>query len=136
MGYRSDVSITCDNSAFSELIKRLKKDKVNMDYFDISKPWDGLWLITVDNIKWYSYDGIQTTIEDWMNDCIESSEPLSEGRFHGQIHHIRIGEDYDDVEENYYGDWLDDGMYVERYTARPEGGPRVTIVCPWGYDLG
>ena len=78
---------------------------------------------------------LHTTIENWMNDCIESSEPLSEGQFHGKIHHIRIGEDYDDIEDNYYGDWLDDGMYVERYTARPEGGPCVTIVCPWGYGL-
>lgn len=136
MGYRSDVSITCDKPAFTELIKRLKKDKVSLEGFQISKVSSNLWLITIDSVKWYGYDGIQTTIQRWMDNCACQTDKLSGEAFHGSVHFIRIGEDIDDLEDAYFGDWLEDGVYVERYIVTPEDGAHVSIMCPWGYQDG
>jgi len=134
MGYRSDVAIACDRPAFYELIKRLKGNRVSLDYFDVTKPCENLWLISIESVKWYRYAGIQQVIEDWVGDCIASDEEEHDNFFHGGIHFIRVGDDQDDIEDRYEGDWIDDGMYIERFISKPLDGDLVTVMCPWGYE--
>ena len=137
MGYRSDVSITCNKAALKELFKRLKKEKINADFFDIGtvNGYEDQYILNVDSVKWYSGFPVVDLFEKWRSDCMPDDEELSGDQFHGFIHFIRIGEDYDDIEDDTDGEWQEDDLYVQRYIDRPDY-EYVNIIYPASYKPG
>ena len=116
MGYRSDVAYCmafadeAKRDAFHELV-RLRKDVMSKELeqfcaIDEAMPWI---TASIKDVKWYdSFEDVRAH-EDMLELCVECG---------GSYKFVRIGEEYDDLDEREGGDgdvdvpW--DAFYVER----------------------
>lgn len=111
MGYRSDVGIKCGENAYKMFEPVIKGDGFNnwfipnTVYKDSNNNYTFIW----EWVKWYDeFDEVQNIehVMDMLDDIADYDNDKGYG-----YHFIRIGEEYDDIEER-YTDYLD--FYVTR----------------------
>ena len=109
MGYRSDVAAVfyaADEKDFP-VIKLWLDENFPMDTFSHAVRWfDRGMAFYEDNVKWYDdYEEVKA-FNEAMGKFIEMFyNDLSVGVVKGAFEIMRVGENYDDVECDYYGDY-------------------------------
>ena len=104
MGYRSEVVLAVDKKLMPEFLAHLATsdeaktmvfadhDHLDQDYCD-----EGHLLVTWNGIKWYESYPEVNVIEKFISEMDEDEDKSEMFKF------VRIGEDYDDVEDRGYG---------------------------------
>ena len=117
MGYRSEIGILItipEETNSDELISKIK-DLWGDDFYDcfsVKKFSEGKYNFLTFHSNWIKWYGTYTCVMNVEN-FIENWEDNYKT---GGIHFIRIGEDYDDFEEKYYGTpekYIDCVRYLE-----------------------
>ena len=120
MGYRSDISILItlpEKVSAEEVIDKFRKawDRQEADfdkYFEINQNVNGCVFLGISDVKWYEY-----TFEEVTN-VMELVRHWDEHYESGGVHYIRLGEDYEDIEEIVSGD-CEEYLSLVRYVALP-----------------
>lgn len=114
MGYRSEVAIVCDKDTFERIYETASTDKFAPD--SIARDLRGNYKLDWSYVKWYEdYDEVQH-IRDILINIDETSERFA--------CFYRIGEDYDDIEVEDFGNrelsfdyWLDLRIKIGGFTG-------------------
>lgn len=104
MGYRSDIGMLItlpENVSAKEIVDRFRKAWGEKDFetdFEVDEDVRGCVFLHIDDVKWYEnfyeeVDNVMEIVNNW-EDTYKT----------GGIHFVRIGEEYDDVEEIVKGD--------------------------------
>lgn len=112
MGYRSDIRIVTSKEGFeklSEFVKNYLKEN-NEDYnlleeCDIKQEGKKQCYFGWDSVKWYEHD-----YKD-VDAIMEGLSHLGENEY--SYRYMRMGESYDDIEEQYYDGDKDKNIYLE-----------------------
>lgn len=129
MGYRSEVAVRIEVPSCTTAEKLI--EKINIEYVKLEELFDDVVIekndtieiikLHVNDIKWYhSYTDVskfETFLDDFEIEIEEREENNDEMDFYnhnGACHFIRIGENYDDLEERCFGN-LYDYMGICRY---------------------
>ena len=104
MGYRSEVVLAVDKEIMPEFLAHLAtndeaKTMVFADHCHLDQDYcdEGHLLVTWNSIKWYESYPEVNVIEKFISEMEEAADKSEMFRF------VRIGEDYDDVENRGYG---------------------------------
>lgn len=112
MGYRSDVRIITSKEGFEKLkefvaeyLKEHNEDYNLLEECDIKKEGKNQCYLGWDSIKWYedSFDDVDAIMNGLRS--------LSENEY--SFRYMRIGENYDDIEEECFDGEKDNGFDVE-----------------------
>lgn len=111
MGYRSEVGIKCGENAYKMFEQAIKDDGFNTWFVPntVYKDSNNNYTLSWEWVKWYDeFDEVQNIehVMDMLDDIADYDNDKGYG-----YHFIRIGEEYDDIEER-YTDYLD--FYVTR----------------------
>ena len=99
MGYRSDVSLTLGKENMAELIRRMKADDGAPEFLKCAKHLDhknGYESLYWEWVKWYDDYPEVSMVLDFISEVEEKGEDISLKR---------IGEENDDIEQMWSGDW-------------------------------
>lgn len=112
MGYRSDVRIIVSKNGFEKLkefVKDYLKDKVNVDNLleecDIKQEGKEQCYLGWNSVKWYEYD------YDDVDAIMNGLNYLGENEY--SYRYSRIGENYEDIEEQFYDGEKDKDICLE-----------------------
>ena len=104
MGYRSEVVLAVDKKLMPEFLAHLAtndeaKTMVFADHCHLDQDYcdEGHLLVTWNSIKWYESYPEVNVIEKFISEMEEAADKSEMFKF------VRIGEDYDDVEDRGYG---------------------------------
>ena len=112
MGYRSDIRIVTSKEGFEKLsefvknyLKENKEDYNLLEECDIKQEGKEQCYLGWNCVKWYEYD--YTDVDAIM----KGLEHLGENEY--SYRYMRIGENYDDIEEQSYDGEKDKEIYLE-----------------------
>ena len=104
MGYRSEVVLAVDKKLMPEFLAHLAtndeaKTMVFADHCHLDQDYcdEGHLLVTWNSIKWYESYPEVNVIEKFISEMEEAADKSEMFKF------VRIGEDYDDVDNRGYG---------------------------------
>ena len=104
MGYRSEVVLAVDKKLMPEFLAHLAtndeaKTMVFADHCHLDQDYcdEGHLLVTWNSIKWYESYPEVNVIEKFISEMEEAADKSEMFRF------VRVGEDYDDIDNRGYG---------------------------------
>ena len=130
MGYYSEVTVEfyIEGLAPKDIYAKIKYDLKNdfgvllYDLFDRVAFTHNAVILTAESVKWYetykevaSFHKYISELGDHMDYDNDEVDEDDFNHIEGYIHFIRIGENYDDIEDYGWGNYWDSEIHVERY---------------------